>query len=368
LILGPNAKIATYHGGGSASLAAYYAVTPFDGISAQLTTPPSYTVGSYAHKELPLLGTVLKTDKGQPGVTFRVYNDPPSVKDRELCDEIILDRTEFLLMDYNNPKVKSALWYADIDGYFTAEEDSDFELGLGVYGTAKLYVDGKLVIDNETKQTKGTLFFHCGTVEEKGILSVKKGQKYHIKVEFASAPACKLDQGSNVLFGGGAARIGGAKVIDADKEVKHAAELAKDADQVIICAGLNVRYLPWPPFSYLLIFKQADWEGEGTDREDMSLPGHMDALISAVSIANPSTVIVMQSGTPVAMPWISSVKALVHAVSLLLPPSSPHLTLNSGTAVTKQETPLLTSCSETSTPPLNSLSPSQNGSKITPHS
>jgi beta-glucosidase len=47
-----------------------------------------------------------------------------------------------------------------------------------------------------------------------------------------------------VLFGGGAARIGGAKVIDADKEVKHAAELAKDADQVIICAGLNVRYVP----------------------------------------------------------------------------------------------------------------------------
>jgi beta-glucosidase len=245
--LGPNAKIATYHGGGSASLAAYYAVTPFDGISAQLTSPPSYTAGCYAHKELPLLGTLLKTDKGEPGVTFRAYKDPPSVKDRELCDEIVLDKTEFLLMDYNCPKIKSLLWYADIDGYFTAEEDSDFELGLGVYGAAKLYVDGKLLIDNETKQTKGTLFFHCGTVEEKGILSVKKGQKYHIKVEFISAPACKLAQGSNVLFGGGAARIGGAKVIDADKEVKHAVELAKDADQVIICAGLNVRFASFLP-------------------------------------------------------------------------------------------------------------------------
>jgi beta-glucosidase len=249
LIVGPNAKIATYHGGGSASLAAYYAVTPFDGISAQLTHPPSYTTGCYAHKELPLLGTLLKTDKGAAGVTFRAYNQPPSVKDRELCDEIVLDKTEFLLMDYNNPKLK-ALWYADIEGDFTAEEDSDFELGLGVYGTAKLFVDGKLVIDNETKQTKGDLFFHCGTIEEKGILSVKKGQKYHIKVEFASAPACKLDQGTNVLFGGGAARIGGAKVIDADKEVKHAAELAKDADQVIICAGLNVRYAL--PISFLI--------------------------------------------------------------------------------------------------------------------
>jgi beta-glucosidase len=45
----------------------------------------------------------------------------------------------------------------------------------------------------------------------------------------------------------------------------------------------------------------------------MNLPGHMDALISAVSAANPSTVVVMQSGTPVTMPWLSSVNALVHA-------------------------------------------------------
>lgn len=148
-------------------------------------------------------------------------------------------------MDYNPPAIKSLLWYADVEGYFTAEEDCEFEMGLGVYGTAKLFVDGKLFIDNDTKQTKGTLFFNCGTVEEKGTVPVRKGQKYHVKVEFASAPTCKLDQGSNVLFGGGAVRIGGAKVIDAKKEIEHAAALAKDADQVIICAGLNVRlFLP----------------------------------------------------------------------------------------------------------------------------
>jgi beta-glucosidase len=248
LILGPNAKVATYHGGGSASLAAYYAVTPFDGISSQLTYPPEYTVGCYAHKDLPLLGTLLKTDKGEPGVTFRAYNDPPSVENREVADEITLTKTELLMMDYNCPRLKSSLWYADIEGSFTAEEDGDFEMGLGVYGTAKLYVDGKLLIDNETVQRQGTMFFSCGTVEEKGILPIKKGQTYRIKVEFASAAACKLEKGSNPLFGGGAVRIGGAKVIDADEEVKHAVNLAKNADQVIICAGLNVWTLPFSSF------------------------------------------------------------------------------------------------------------------------
>jgi beta-glucosidase len=202
--------------------------------------PPEYTVGCYAHKELPLIGLLLKTDKGEPGVTFRAYNDPPSAKGRELADEIRLTKTEFLMMDYYNPNLKSLLWYADIEGSFTAEEDGDYELGLGVYGTAKLFVDGNLLIDNESKQTKGTMFFSCGTVEEKGILPIKQGQTYQIKVEFASAPSCKLDQGTNVLFGGGAVRIGGAKVIDADQEVRHATALAEKAEQVIICAGLNV--------------------------------------------------------------------------------------------------------------------------------
>lgn len=45
----------------------------------------------------------------------------------------------------------------------------------------------------------------------------------------------------------------------------------------------------------------------------MSLPGHMDALIAAVAAVNPRTVVCMQSGTPVAMPWLSSVAGLIQA-------------------------------------------------------
>ncbi|POR39697.1 Beta-glucosidase, partial [Tolypocladium paradoxum] len=56
LVIGPNAKVATYHGGGSAALPAYYAVTPYDGIAAKLGAPPAYTVGAYTHRFLPLLG------------------------------------------------------------------------------------------------------------------------------------------------------------------------------------------------------------------------------------------------------------------------------------------------------------------------
>ncbi|OHW99425.1 beta-glucosidase [Colletotrichum incanum] len=295
VVIGPNAKIATYHGGGSASLAAYYAVTPFDGISKKLESPPEYTEGAYSHKLLPLLGNVCKSADGKPGMTMRAYNEPPTDHNRECLDELILTKTELLLVDYYNPKFKSNLWYADFEGSFVAEEDCTYELGLIVCGTANLFVNDKLVIDNSTKQRQGDAFFGAATLEEKGRVELKKGETYTFKVEFASAPSSKL-QGDNVVFGGGALRIGGCKVIDDKAEIAKAAALAKDADQVIICSGLN-----------------ADWETEGNDRADMDLPGYLNKLISAVAQANPNTVVVNQSGTPVRMPWVKDVKALVQA-------------------------------------------------------
>ena len=45
----------------------------------------------------------------------------------------------------------------------------------------------------------------------------------------------------------------------------------------------------------------------------MRLPPHSDELISRVLDANPNTVVVIQSGTPVEMPWISKAKSVVQA-------------------------------------------------------
>ena len=54
-------------------------------------------------------------------------------------------------------------------------------------------------------------------------------------------------------------------------------------------------------------------EGEGFDIADLSLPWGQDALITAVSAANSNTVVVLETGNPVAMPWRDSVRAIVQA-------------------------------------------------------
>ena len=54
-------------------------------------------------------------------------------------------------------------------------------------------------------------------------------------------------------------------------------------------------------------------EGEGFDLPDLSLPWGQDAVIDAVASANPNTVVVLETGNPVAMPWREKVRAIVQA-------------------------------------------------------
>ena len=54
-----------------------------------------------------------------------------------------------------------------------------------------------------------------------------------------------------------------------------------------------------------------DTESEGADRPDLLLPSAQDALVSAVAKANPHTVVVVQAGAPIAMPWLDHVAAIL---------------------------------------------------------
>ncbi len=54
-------------------------------------------------------------------------------------------------------------------------------------------------------------------------------------------------------------------------------------------------------------------EGEGFDSADLSLPWGQDAVIAAVAAANPNTVVVLETGNPVVMPWRDKVNAILQA-------------------------------------------------------
>jgi len=55
------------------------------------------------------------------------------------------------------------------------------------------------------------------------------------------------------------------------------------------------------------------WESEGRDADNMSLGGNQDDLVARVAAANPHTVVVLETGNPVLMPWVDHVNAIVEA-------------------------------------------------------
>lgn len=55
------------------------------------------------------------------------------------------------------------------------------------------------------------------------------------------------------------------------------------------------------------------WMGEGSDTPDLTLPDGQDALIGQVAAANPNTIVVLETGGPVLMPWLSRVAAVAEA-------------------------------------------------------
>ncbi len=90
------------------------------------------------------------------------------------------------------------------------------------------------------------------------------------------------------------AQAKGAKVVYRNgRYITDAVEAAKTADVVIIFA--------------------TQWSTEGLDLPDLSLPRGQDALIDAVASANPKTIVVLESGSPVVMPWLAKTAAVVEA-------------------------------------------------------
>jgi beta-glucosidase len=75
--------------------------------------------------------------------------------------------------------------------------------------------------------------------------------------------------------------------------IKDAAELAARSEVAVVFA--------------------TQWMTEGLDAPDLSLPRGQDALIEAVAAANPNTIVVLETGGPVKMPWLGKVKAVVEA-------------------------------------------------------
>ncbi|KAF9475314.1 beta-glucosidase [Pholiota conissans] len=301
-VIGPNAKERVISGGGSAALKATYVITPWQGIKESIPKGSTlrYHVGCYAHKYLPTLENYLETPAGEPGWRCTFYSHDENGEISNPVQHYVLNDTRVKLNDFL-PEGLTPTWSIKLEGKLTVPTTGLFELGLTVAGRAKLWVNGTLTIDNWTKQTPGDFFYGQGTIEEKAAVELKAGISYDIYVLYTNTPPPDGDDDKGegrlsqpALMRG--VRLGGCEKIDGDEAIEEAIALAKSVDAVIFVGGLS-----------------PEWESEGFDRPSLQLPGRQDELIKKISEVNPRTVVCIQAGSAVSMPWIQEVGGLLQA-------------------------------------------------------
>ena len=163
-----------------------------------------------------------------------------------------------------------------------ASEAGPWALSLTSVGPARVYVDGSLALTSSDET--GEAFWGRGSKPVTADVACKEGQKFQVTVEYSTGD-------TRGLLG---VTVGLRRPVP-DDLVERAVAAASSADAVVFIAGMN-----------------DDWETEGRDREDFHLPGAQDELIAAVAAANPRTAVVVNAGSPVAMPWLSDVGAVLY--------------------------------------------------------
>jgi beta-glucosidase len=259
-------------GGGSASVVAPYVVTPYDGIKARAgqNVTVRYAQGSLGSGgQLP----VVPASAFGTGLTAQYYNN------MTLSGTPVLTRTD-PNVDYNwgptspvspGPGVNATQWSVKWTGTITAPATGTYTFSLTSDDGSRLFVNGQQVIDNWRDQGANT---------ETGTVTLTAGQQAAVEVDY-------YQDGGDDLVHLGWQVPGGQSLQD------QAVALAKASDVAVVFAS--------------------DFESEGSDLAGIDLSAQQNSLISAVAAANPNTVVVLNTGSAVTMPWVDSVRGVLEA-------------------------------------------------------
>lgn len=281
-VIGPNSSPGVIQGGGSAQLKPHMTVSPVEGITEALPDATvTHTLGCVGDRYMPAAhdGQWIGTGDGGP-LRLDVYEDgdfggTPVITTNE--------RRVFAFHQGGHPALEDATgWSQRWTGTLAINKGGTHRFGVLAVGRSRVLIDGHVVADNWTNPTPGQAFFEYASAEVVGSVDLEADAEVEVVVEWSVE---SLDQLAGIRFGY-------QPPLDEDKMIDDAAAAAADADVAVVVVGLN-----------------SDWETESHDRAMYELPGRQDELIRRVAAANPSTVVVVNAGGPVDLPWLDEVPA-----------------------------------------------------------
>lgn len=283
-VIGHNALAARTQGGGSAHVEPERVVSPLDGLRAALPDADvRWTLGAVVQpgvEPLPL-GALTDPVSGEPGIRLVC---------RDAGGSVVLDENR---RTANLSRLGSARLGAtttlEVRTRYVPAADGRTRLGVAGAGAVELSVDGAVVL--------ATTLVHDGEEFGGGLVSppsatvpveLTAGVPVDLRVTVELPPRENADSAVTLVLGADLATA------DAGTELARAVEAARAADVAVVVVGTS-----------------AEVEREGADRASLALPGRQDDLVRAVAAANPRTVVVVNAGAPVLLPWRDDVAAVL---------------------------------------------------------
>jgi beta-glucosidase len=272
-VLGPSAAVARTLGGGSATVFPPYTVSPLEGLTGA-GLDVTYAPGVRAHTRIPPAAPELLPD----GVHVRFLD----AEGRELGAE--------------HRRGSAFTWLGALPAGTAAIElratlrptaAGEHVVGSTGVGHHTLMLDGERLYSTRVDPTPGA------DPGEAVLRPPQHGVPVRLHGETELVLRYERDPGSPLA----AVHINVDPPFgDAEEELERAAALAHEADVAVVVVGTN-----------------EEVECEGVDRDSLALPGRQDELVARVAAANPRTVVVVNAGAPVLLPWADEVAAILLA-------------------------------------------------------
>jgi len=281
-LLGAHAVEPFFQGGGSSFVVPDRLTYPADALRAALPT-----------------GSVVDVVAGS-----RVLRNPPAL-DLARCTDPVTGapgvRLEWLAADGAVRRAETAAtwegWCADVGpddatlrltARVRTDEPGTHELGVGTVGVHRVTVDGRAASAGDVVVDEDVILASGHNHPIAATLAVEGGGSALLEADLQVVHPVGYDR---FVRGALVHRLPGPT---AEEELDAAAVAARDADVAVVVVGTT-----------------HEVESEGYDRADLALPGNQDALVRRVLAANPRTVVVVNAGAPVLLPWYDDAPAVL---------------------------------------------------------
>ena len=267
-VLGPNAAVARTLGGGSATVFPTYTVSPLQGLRFAVDAEFAHAPGVRAYTRLPVANV-----KAADVRFFAADGTVLGAEHREVG--------EFTWLGTLDPAVAAI----EVHTTLRADAAGEYTVGCSGPGRFQLSLRGMQVFDEllelRPDADPGEALF---APPQHGVpVTLRAGETLEVVLRREGGGEMVTFQlNFDPPFG------------DADAELERAVQLAREADVAIVVVGTT-----------------AEVESEGFDRSSLALPGRQDELVRRVNEAQPRTIVIVNSGAPVLLPWLSEVPAVL---------------------------------------------------------